>query len=41
MIETPILNLLNFASLIATNAARMKRESGPNITCIEFGVRRS
>lgn len=27
MIETPILNLVNFASLIATNAARLKREA--------------
>ena len=38
--ETPILNLINFASLVATNATRMKIISGTT-KCVEFGLRRA
>lgn len=41
LIETTILNLLNFPSLIATNANRMKREAGEGKICMEFGLRRA
>lgn len=41
LIETPILNLLNFASLVATNASRMQLISGPSTKCVEFGLRRA
>ena len=40
LIETPLLNLINFASLIATNASRMKLISGET-RCVEFGLRRA
>jgi len=33
--------MVNFPSLIATNAARMKREAGPGKYLMEFGVRRA
>jgi nicotinate phosphoribosyltransferase len=39
--ETPILNLINFSSLVCTNGARMKWIAGENKTCIEFGLRRA
>lgn len=41
LLETPILNLINFSSLVATNASRMKMTSGPNVSCVEFGLRRA
>ena len=41
ILETPILNLINFSSLICTNASRMKLTSGENVGCVEFGLRRS
>lgn len=41
LLETPILNLINFASLICTNGARMKWTAGENIRCVEFGLRRA
>ena len=41
LIETPVLNLINFASLVCTNAARMKIRSGSKVKCIEFGLRRA
>ena len=41
LIETPVLNLINFATLIWTNAARMKIRSGSKVKCIEFGLRRA
>ncbi|CAI2366046.1 unnamed protein product [Moneuplotes crassus] len=41
LIETPILNLINFSTLLCTNAARMKIRSGPKVKCIEFGLRRA
>lgn len=41
LIETPVLNLINFATLVCTNAARMKLRAGKNVQCIEFGLRRA
>lgn len=41
LLETPILTLLNFPSLIATNAARMRRAAGDDKILLEFGLRRA
>ena len=41
LIETPVLNFINFATLVCTNAARMKIRSGDKVRCIEFGLRRA
>lgn len=41
LIETPILNLINYSTLVCTNAARMKIKAGNKVKCIEFGVRRA
>ena len=40
LLETPILNLLGFASLVATNASRMAKAIHPK-KCVEFGIRRA
>lgn len=40
IIETLLLNILNFQSLIATKASRIKLVA-PNITLIDFGMRRA
>lgn len=40
IIETPLLNILNFQSLIATKASRMRQVAGDKILA-EFGLRRS
>lgn len=40
LLETPLLNLLNFQSLIATKAARM-RLIAPDDSLLEFGLRRA
>ena len=40
VLETPILNLCNFASLITTNATRLCYAAG-NTTIVEFGLRRA
>lgn len=40
IIETPLLNILNFQSLIATKASRMRLVAGNKILA-EFGLRRS
>ncbi|KAJ5078665.1 nicotinate phosphoribosyltransferase [Anaeramoeba ignava] len=41
LLETPLLNLINYPSLMATNAARFKLASGPKVTLLEFGCRRA
>lgn len=41
LLETPLLNLLNYASLITTNATRFKRAAGPDKSLLEFGLRRA
>lgn len=40
LLETPILNLVGFASLVATNASRMCKAVHPK-SCLEFGLRRA
>ena len=39
LLETTLLNLVNFPSLIATNAARMRLVAGPEKVLLEFGLR--
>ena len=42
LLETTLLTLVNFASLVATNAARFRAaNSKPNKTFLEFGLRRA
>ena len=41
LLETPMLNLINFSSLVATNGARMKWTAGEHKRCVEFGLRRA
>ncbi|MBP1733846.1 MAG: nicotinate phosphoribosyltransferase 2 [Deltaproteobacteria bacterium] len=41
LLETTLLNLTNFPSLISTNAARHRLAAGFNKTMIEFGLRRA
>jgi len=41
LIETLLLNILNFQSLIATKAARMRIAAGEDSILIDFGLRRS
>ncbi|MDP3784577.1 MAG: nicotinate phosphoribosyltransferase [bacterium] len=41
MLETPALNLINYATLIATNAARFRLAAGKDKMLLEFGLRRA
>jgi nicotinate phosphoribosyltransferase len=41
IIETLLLNILNFQSLIATKASRIKVAAGEKTTVLDFGLRRS
>ncbi|XP_027361996.1 nicotinate phosphoribosyltransferase 1-like [Abrus precatorius] len=41
LLETPFLNLINFASLVSTNAARHRFVAGKSKTLLEFGLRRA
>lgn len=41
LLETTILNLINYATLETTNAARFRLAVGPNKTLVEFGLRRA
>ncbi|WJX60729.1 Nicotinate phosphoribosyltransferase 2 [Trifolium repens] len=41
LLETPIVNLINYASLVSTNAARHRFVAGKSKTLLEFGLRRA
>ena len=41
LLETTIVNLTNYASLITTNAARMRNAAGEKKVLLEFGLRRA
>ncbi|XP_028056428.1 nicotinate phosphoribosyltransferase 2-like isoform X3 [Camellia sinensis] len=41
LLETPILNLINYASLVSTNAARHRFVAGKSKLLLEFGLRRA
>lgn len=41
MVETYLLNTLNYQTLIATRAARMRDVAGPQVKLLEFGTRRA
>lgn len=41
LLETALLNIINFSTLIATKAARIKAVAGPNEAVVEFGLRRA
>lgn len=41
MLETTLLTLVNYPSLVATNALRHRIVAGQNSTLFEFGLRRA
>lgn len=41
LVETYLLNAINYQTLIATRAARMRDVAGPGVTLLEFGTRRA
>nr|XP_039259039.1 nicotinate phosphoribosyltransferase-like [Styela clava] len=41
LMETTLLNLINYASLVATNASRFRMVVGDDIQLLEFGLRRA
>ncbi|KAL3647001.1 Nicotinate phosphoribosyltransferase 2 [Castilleja foliolosa] len=41
LLETPFVNLISFASLVATNAARHRFVAGKSKMLLEFGLRRA
>lgn len=41
LLETPLLTLINYPSLVSTNAARYRLAAGPDPTLLEFGLRRA
>jgi len=41
LLETTLLNMVNYATLVATNAARFRKTVGPDINLFEFGLRRA
>lgn len=41
LLETPFINLINYASLVTTNAARHRHVAGKSKVLLEFGLRRA